>query len=161
VNRYYLDSPLGLLKIDVDDDGCVHEIDYHSGPEGTGAGNESLPQSVAQLLEYFAGDRRAFDLKTSTVGTRFQQQVWQQIAAIPFGQTRTYGELAAAIGKPTASRAVGAACGRNPISIVVPCHRVVGVGNRLTGYAGGVDKKAWLLAFEQRCLEDSGRVGKV
>lgn len=101
-----------------------------------------------QLGEYFAGDRAGFELPLETAGTAFQRAVWEALRAIPYGETRTYGEQAVAIGTPTAVRAVGAANGRNPISIVVPCHRVIGANGSLTGYAGGVDAKRWLLGHE-------------
>ena len=103
-----------------------------------------------QLAEYFAGKRQQFDVPLKLAGTPFQQRVWQELVRIPFGTTITYAQLAQRIGKPTASRAVGHANGRNPISIIVPCHRVIGADGKLTGYAGGVDKKQWLLAWERR-----------
>jgi methylated-DNA-[protein]-cysteine S-methyltransferase len=103
-----------------------------------------------QLDEYFAGERQEFDVPLKLEGTPFQRGVWRELARIPFGTTITYAELARRIGRPTASRAVGHANGRNPISILVPCHRVVGAGGQLTGYAGGVDKKRWLLERERR-----------
>jgi methylated-DNA-[protein]-cysteine S-methyltransferase len=101
-----------------------------------------------QLDEYFAGSRTVFNLPLAPAGTPFQRRVWNQLARIPWGTTVTYGQLAVRSGHPGAARAVGAAVGRNPISIVVPCHRVVGADGRLTGYAGGVDRKATLLALE-------------
>jgi methylated-DNA-[protein]-cysteine S-methyltransferase len=110
--------------------------------------DDALPAASAQLTEYFDGGRLSFDLPLAPVGTAFQHSVWALIAAIPFGETRTYGELATELGRPSASRAVGTATGRNPISIVVPCHRVVGSTGRLTGYAGGVERKAFLLDHE-------------
>ena len=101
-----------------------------------------------QLDEYFAGTRATFDLPLAPAGTPFQRRVWAELARVPHGTTVTYGELARRVGRPGASRAVGAAVGRNPISIVVPCHRVVGADGTLTGYAGGVGRKAFLLALE-------------
>jgi methylated-DNA-[protein]-cysteine S-methyltransferase len=101
-----------------------------------------------QLAEYFAGDRQTFDVPLKLLGAPFQQLVWQELVRIPFGTTITYGRLAQRIGRPTASRAVGHANSRNPISIIVPCHRVIGSNGNLTGYAGGIDKKQWLLAWE-------------
>lgn len=101
-----------------------------------------------QLGEYFAGDREAFDLPLAPVGTAFQLAVWQQLRAIPFGQTRTYGEIAAGLGNPKAVRAVGLANGRNPLSIVVPCHRVIGASGAMTGFGGGVERKEFLLRLE-------------
>ena len=107
-----------------------------------------LAACEAQLREYLAGRRRAFDLPLAPGGTDFQQRVWREIAAVGFGQTITYAELALRCGSPRAIRAAGAATGRNPLSIVVPCHRVVGSRGSLTGYAGGLDRKARLLALE-------------
>ncbi len=110
--------------------------------------SDVLALAADQLREYFAGHRRAFDLPLAPDGTGFQQLVWTALLAIPFGHTRSYGEIAAAIGRPSASRAVGAANGRNPIAIIVPCHRVIGASGALTGYAGGMEAKRWLLAHE-------------
>jgi len=109
-----------------------------------------LDEAATQLAEYFAGDRQEFELPLGPEGTGFQRLVWRALATIPFGETRTYGEIARAIRRPAASRAVGAANGRNPISIIVPCHRVVGASGALTGYAGGMDAKQWLLGHEGR-----------
>lgn len=103
---------------------------------------------MGQLDEYFAGSRATFDLALAPAGTPFQQRVWAELARIPAGTTVTYGELARRVGRPGAARAVGAAVGRNPVSIVVPCHRVVGSDGALTGYAGGIARKAFLLALE-------------
>lgn len=108
-----------------------------------------LVQTQQQLAEYFAHQRQRFDLPLNPHGTEFQQRVWQHLHEIPFGETISYGTLAQRLGQPNASRAVGAANGRNPISIVVPCHRVVASNGKLTGYAGGVDRKLWLLQHEQ------------
>ncbi len=108
-----------------------------------------LRRAAVQLAEYFAGTRTRFDLPLAPVGTDFQRRVWVATAAIPFGKTATYGEIARKIGVPTGSRAVGGALNRNPICIVVPCHRVVGRAGRLTGYDGGVDRKAFLLTLER------------
>ena len=101
-----------------------------------------------QLAEYFAGARQQFDVPLKLTGTPFQKRVWQELVRIPFGTTISYAQLAQRIGKPTAARAVGHANGRNPISIIVPCHRVIGADGKLTGYAGGVNNKQWLLAWE-------------
>ena len=102
-----------------------------------------------QLDEYFRGQRTHFDLKLAPEGTTFQQRVWQLLLQIPYGQTRSYGQLAELLGQPGAARAVGLANGRNPIGIVIPCHRVVGSQGALTGYGGGLERKRWLLAHEQ------------
>lgn len=108
-----------------------------------------LQRTAQQLTQYFAGQRRTFDVPLASVaGTPFQQAVWQALQDIPFGSTSSYGELAARIGKPAAVRAVGAAVGRNPLSIIVPCHRVIGASGNLTGYAGGLPRKTALLTLE-------------
>jgi methylated-DNA-[protein]-cysteine S-methyltransferase len=109
-----------------------------------------LHEARQQLEEYFAGSRQTFSLPLAPQGTPFQQKVWQALRAIPYGETRSYGQQAAMIGNPKASRAVGAANGKNPISIIVPCHRVIGTSGALTGFGGGLDIKAMLLAHEQR-----------
>ena len=106
-----------------------------------------------QLAEYFAGTRTSFDLSLAPIGTPFQQRVWSALAAIPFGETVSYVELARRIGMPTGSRAVGHANARNPISIVVPCHRVIGSDGSLTGYAGGAERKRWLLDWENQVTQ--------
>lgn len=107
-----------------------------------------LKRLKAQLAEYFGGERRAFDLPLDPQGTAFQREVWDALTAIPYGETRTYGALAEAIGRPGSARAVGAANGQNPISIIIPCHRVIGSTGSLTGYAGGIDIKRRLLNLE-------------
>lgn len=115
---------------------------------------ETLPCPAAQdvtdqLSEYFSGTRTEFDIPLAPNGTPFQKLVWRELCRIPYGQTRTYGEIAAAIGNPGAARAVGMACNRNPIWLIIPCHRIVGTGGKLTGYAGGLDLKRRLLDLEQ------------
>jgi methylated-DNA-[protein]-cysteine S-methyltransferase len=107
-----------------------------------------LDRAVSQLREYFSGRRRQFDLPLDFQGTAFQKQVWQALLTIPFGETRSYGQVATQVGRPKASRAVGAANGRNPIPIIAPCHRVIGASGRLTGFGGGLDVKARLLRLE-------------
>ncbi len=109
---------------------------------------DAFADAARQLDEYFRGSRRAFDLPLDPAGTPFQLAVWQQLRSIPMGTTTTYGDIAARVGRPHAFRAVGAAIGRNPIGIIVPCHRVVGSTGALTGYAGGVDRKVTLLTLE-------------
>ncbi len=110
---------------------------------------DPFPQVAPQLSEYFSNQRQSFNLPLAPTGTDFQKQVWQQLHDIPFGQTVSYGVLAQSLGQPNASRAVGAANGRNPISIIVPCHRVVAADGKLTGYAGGMKRKQWLLRHEK------------
>jgi methylated-DNA-[protein]-cysteine S-methyltransferase len=107
-----------------------------------------LREASRQLDEYFSGRRRAFDLPLEFRGTEFQRSVWNALLEIPYGETRTYGQIADQIGNPTAVRAVGAANGRNPISIITPCHRVIGLSGALTGFGGGLDAKAYLLSLE-------------
>jgi methylated-DNA-[protein]-cysteine S-methyltransferase len=109
-----------------------------------------LPEAVRQLREYFAGERRAFDLPLCLSGTDFQKLVWRQLTAIPFGETWSYGQLAKSLGNPSACRAVGLANGKNPIAIIVPCHRVIGADGTLTGFGGGLPRKEWLLTHEGR-----------
>ncbi|WLH11857.1 methylated-DNA--[protein]-cysteine S-methyltransferase [Pseudomonas hefeiensis] len=107
-----------------------------------------LKETERQLMEYFAGQRRRFELELDFAGTDFQVRVWQALLTIPFGETRSYRDIAIQIGQPTAVRAVGAANGRNPISIIAPCHRVIGTGGSLTGFAGGLAAKQFLLSLE-------------
>ena len=125
-------------------------------PDRGGRGEETplLRAARTQLLEYLAGARRAFDLPLDPAGTDFQRSVWEALGAIPYGETRTYGEIAAAVGRPKAVRAVGQANHVNPLPIFIPCHRVVGKNGALTGYAGGLDLKRALLALEsgKECL---------
>jgi methylated-DNA-[protein]-cysteine S-methyltransferase len=113
-----------------------------------------LDEAVRQLGEYFAGERREFDLPLEPVGTPFQLTVWDRLRDIPYAETINYGQLANRVGNPNASRAVGLANGRNPISIVVPCHRVIGADGSLTGYGGGLDRKRTLLELERRTAGD-------
>jgi len=146
-------SPVGKLRI-VCDSIAVREIRFedrntrHALPEHWIRGGSLCDRVVSQLEAYFAGQRQSFDLPLAPVGTSFQQQVWQALWDIPYGETTTYGELARRVNRPTAPRAVGAANGRNPISIVVPCHRVLGSKGALTGYGGGLEAKGRLLALE-------------
>ena len=116
------------------------------------APNDVIRTAADQLGEYFAGERTVFDLPLDPVGTAFQHAAWAVLRTIPYGTTMTYGEQAARVGDPNAARAVGAANGRNPLSVIVPCHRVIGSTGKLTGFAGGLDTKAWLLAHEQHTL---------
>lgn len=111
--------------------------------------DDAFARAAGQLDAYFAGDRHTFDLDLAPRGTDFQLRVWMGLRAIPYGETRSYGELAAAVGSPKGFRAVGLANGRNPLSIIVPCHRVIGADGTLTGFGGGVDRKRFLLDLEQ------------
>lgn len=146
-----LDTPIGQLFVEVNKVGVsrvlfvdkMNDVTLHEEPN-----NELLPKACKQLTEYFTGKRKVFDLPLSPTGTPFQQSVWNALCNIAYGEHSSYGDLAAAIQNPKAVRAVGAANGRNPISIIVPCHRVIGKNGTLTGYAGGLTRKAWLLALE-------------
>ena len=156
----YLDSPIGRLLLCSDGvalTGLYMDVPgrplpqgpSHDVPTGTHAGDGGpLPLAVRQLEEYFTGKRRDFALPLRLEGTAFQQRVWKVLMEIPYGETWSYGRLARRIDNPNASRAVGLANGRNPISIFVPCHRVIGADGSLTGYGGGVERKRWLLAHE-------------
>jgi methylated-DNA-[protein]-cysteine S-methyltransferase len=148
-----LPSPLGdLLAIGRDGRLCgLYFPEHHRGPlrDASWAQDpEAFGQLAAQLGDYLAGDRRGFDLELELTGTPFQREVWAALRTIPYGQVETYGGLAAQLGRPTGARAVASAVARNPVSIVVPCHRVVGSHRDLTGYAGGIERKRWLLELE-------------
>jgi methylated-DNA-[protein]-cysteine S-methyltransferase len=148
-----VDSPVGPLTL-VAEGGALtglYQSEQRHLPSAESFGGRddtALPAAREQLAAYFAGELEQFDLPLSLAGTPFQAQVWAALRRVPYGSTCTYAELAAAIGRPAAVRAVGAANGRNPACIVVPCHRVVGADGSLTGYAGGVDRKRYLLDLE-------------
>jgi methylated-DNA-[protein]-cysteine S-methyltransferase len=152
-----LDSPIGPLTL-VAEDGTLTKLFMDAqrhAPEPATFGapgdpaDEPFASAAAQLTAYFAGELTAFDLPLAPAGTPFQRQVWGALQQIPYGTTMSYGELADKLGKPGASRAVGLANGRNPIAIVVPCHRVIGSDGSLTGYGGGLDRKRFLLGLER------------
>lgn len=148
-----LDTTCGALLVAIDEHGLRH-VDFADGlrtlPDQRGwqQDREALAPYLAQFRAYFAGELQRFTLPLAAQGTAFQQAVWQALCDIPYGETRSYRDIALAIGKPTASRAVGAANGRNPLSIIVPCHRVIGQNGSLTGYAGGLEIKQRLLRLE-------------
>lgn len=144
-------SPFGSLLIGWDTDGVVSVRLTSESPQENPS-NSMIHPVATQLQEYFSGARKCFDLPLAPKGTPFQKLVWQELCRIPYGQTRTYGEIAAAIGKPGAARAVGMACNKNPIWLLIPCHRVVGKSGSLTGYAGGLPMKQALLELEQAYL---------
>ena len=148
-----LDSPVGALFITSDGEAITELfMEKHTGgpkPINTWRRDDDLFKEAAdQLRAYFAGDLTDFDLPLATTGAPFQQRVWNELQKIPYGSTTSYGELARRLGNPNASRAVGAANGSNPISIIIPCHRVIGSNGNLTGYGGGIDRKKFLLEFE-------------
>ncbi|MGW6904736.1 methylated-DNA--[protein]-cysteine S-methyltransferase [Streptomyces sp. NPDC054940] len=148
-----IDSPYGPLTLVAEDRalcGLYMTEQRHRPPEETFGERDGTPFGAAidQLEAYFAGELKEFTLELRLNGTEFQRRVWDQLRRIPYGETRSYGDLADALGSPGASRAVGLANGKNPIGIVVPCHRVVGANGSLTGYGGGLDRKQRLLDFE-------------
>jgi methylated-DNA-[protein]-cysteine S-methyltransferase len=139
-------GPLGVAA----DDAGIRAVHF-TGPGGRLGDHPLLVVATAQLGEYFAGSLTGFDLPLADPGgTPFERAVWAAIAAIPYGETATYGEIAAQVGEPDAARAVGVACNRNPLPIVVPCHRVVGAGGKLVGFGGGLPRKRYLLELEAR-----------
>lgn len=151
----YHQTPIGKILIA----GNTCEIRMMSFPKGNQVrqvepdwteSKQPFELAISQLDDYFSGARMQFDLPLSPAGTEFQQQVWQTLLTIPYGQTTSYGELAKMINRPKASRAVGAANGANPIPIVIPCHRVIGSTGNLTGFGGGIPTKRWLLAHEKK-----------
>ncbi|WP_373944125.1 methylated-DNA--[protein]-cysteine S-methyltransferase [Vibrio chagasii] len=154
VNRFtYYDSPLGTVTLQANEQGLlgVWFETHTTKPEDLGTQEDSFPifQSVKEQLErYFAGEDVQFDVPIAAKGTPFQQSVWHALTTIPYGETWSYAQLADAIGNPKAVRAVGLANGKNPVSVIVPCHRVIGKNGKLTGYAGGIERKQRLLAIE-------------
>ena len=148
-----LQSPVGLLTL-TGSAGVLrglHMHDQRHAPDVPAAwerDDDAFADVTAQLHAYFAGTLSEFDVPLELTGTSFQCEVWEALRAIPYGETISYGELAAHVGKPGASRAVGLANGRNPVGIIVPCHRVIGANGSLTGYGGGITRKAWLLEHE-------------
>jgi methylated-DNA-[protein]-cysteine S-methyltransferase len=152
----WIESPVGRLRLVGGDAGLAGVLWATQDPASSGfeLGDEDarhpvLSQAARELREYFAGERREFTVPLALAGTEFQKKVWRALASIPFGETRSYGELAKQIGSPLASRAVGAANGRNPIPIILPCHRVIGSTGSLTGFGGGLPMKQQLLAHER------------
>jgi methylated-DNA-[protein]-cysteine S-methyltransferase len=151
-----IDSPVGQLKLVASDKGLAAILWENENPKrvrlsalSEDPDNPILLETERQLAAYFAGKLKAFTVPLDFKGTEFQKSVWQALLTIPFGETRSYGEIARQIGQPTAVRAVGAANGRNPISIIAPCHRVIGSNGALTGYAGGLAAKERLLGIER------------
>ncbi len=156
----FMKSPVGTLKLVASDRGLAAILWEDDSPkrvrlnlEGEDRDHPILVETERQLTEYFAGRRQTFTVMLDFNGTGFQKSVWQALLQIPCGQTRNYGDIAKSLGNPKAVRAVGAANGKNPISIIAPCHRVIGSTGRLTGFAGGLEVKARLLAFERATTE--------
>jgi methylated-DNA-[protein]-cysteine S-methyltransferase len=147
-----VESPLGPLTLVADGDALIglYMVDQRHRPDVASPRDDSvLPELREQLAAYFRRELKDFDVPLSLAGTPFQQAVWAGLRTIPYGETWSYGELAEAIGRPGASRAVGLANGKNPVGVVVPCHRVVGSTGSLTGYGGGLERKQWLLDLER------------
>jgi methylated-DNA-[protein]-cysteine S-methyltransferase len=152
------DSPVGALILVGSEDG-LREVLWMERGLPPGAQDRScavLEDAARQLRAYFAGELRRFELPLDLVGTPFQVQAWRALADVPYGTTVSYGEQARRLGRPAAARAVGAANGRNPVPIVLPCHRIVGADRSLVGFGGGLDRKAWLLAHEARVAAAAG-----
>ena len=158
----FITSPIGGLKLVASDAGLAAILWEKENPKRVRLGelvenpeHRMLLRAENELNEYFRGERKAFTVPLDMRGTHFQKQVWEALLGIPYGETRSYGHLANQLGNPKATRAVGAANGRNPIAIIVPCHRVIGFDGKLTGFAGGLDAKAHLLKLE--CQSNCGR----
>lgn len=148
-NYCYLETPVGILEI-AEHLGSLKHIYFVDEATHESTQNQTLDEARQQLDEYMQGNRQSFDLPLAPEGTDFQKQVWQKLTGIVYGDTCSYLDIATQIGNTKAVRAVGAANGKNPLSIVVPCHRVIGSSGKLTGYAGGLSRKAWLLDLESR-----------
>lgn len=154
----FLESPIGWLRV-LADETALRAVDFvESAGAGRGAEEPARPpvlvEALAELEAYFRGDRTSFSVPLRLEGTTFQRRVWGRLLRVPYGRTTTYRDLAAAVGNPRATRAVGGANHRNPVSIIVPCHRVIGADGRLTGYGGGLWRKEWLLRHERRYARD-------
>jgi methylated-DNA-[protein]-cysteine S-methyltransferase len=152
-NVFFYDYPIGEIGI-AEDNGAISRVVFRDSKKNFSssvvAETPLIKKAAAQLAEYFAGKRVKFDLPLAPAGTEFQRSVWQALLTIPFGKTRSYGEIAVQIGNPKACRAVGMANNRNPIAIIIPCHRVIGRDGSLVGYGGGLDIKRYLLDLEKR-----------
>ncbi|HIY28633.1 MAG TPA: methylated-DNA--[protein]-cysteine S-methyltransferase [Firmicutes bacterium] len=154
----FYDSPIGPMTLVQEGEALARlDFDVPSQPEEA---TPLLLEACRQLREYFAGERKAFALPLAPAGTEFQKKVWAALRDIPWGETRSYGDIARAIGKPTACRAVGMANGRNPLPIFIPCHRVIGTNGSITGYSGGLEKKRFLLRLEGISQWKENRSGK-
>lgn len=147
----YFESPIGLIEI-CEYDEAITSLYFVQTQRGEATSSPIMMDAVRQLDEYFAGQRTRFELPLALIGTDFQKQVWTQLLTIDYGRTVSYQFIADAIGNPKAVRAVGAANGQNPISVIVPCHRIIGSNGQLTGYGGGLWRKEWLLRHEGALL---------
>ncbi len=152
----FLESPVGWLKITADEE-CLLSVEFKNSKS---ISSKKLPQILVdtkkQLSEYFCGKRKIFQLKVQPAGTEFQKKIWELVQKVPFGKTVSYLEIAVQSGSEKNTRAVGLANGKNPIPVVIPCHRIIGSNGKLTGYAGGIEKKRWLLQHELNTSENTG-----
>lgn len=151
--KKYIDTPIGLLEVLTSEDALLAVTFVEEKAEDSPDAPAILENACAQLKEYFAGERQSFDLPLLPDGTEFQKEVWNALLQVPFGRTSTYKKQSQSLGKPKAIRAVGTANGKNPIAVVIPCHRIVGSDGSLTGYASGLSRKDWLLKHEQKQTE--------
>lgn len=156
LDKGYLFTGIGVLEVVADQQGVVSVLFADTPDPAAQCASRTVQQCLAELDQYFSGRCAAFTVPLHLVGTPFQQEVWHALLTIPFGHTASYGEIAHLLGRPSAARAVGGAVHRNPISIIVPCHRIIGSDGSLTGYAGGLHRKEWLLAHERRVLLTGG-----
>lgn len=147
ISRLNVETPIGTMHFE-EKDGALCALRFFAAPSESPT--PLLQRASAQLCEYFAGKRKYFDLPCKVEGSEFQKRVWAELCRIPYGETASYGEIARRIGSPRAARAVGMANNRNPLPILVPCHRVIGADGRFVGYAGGLDKKEYLLKLEYK-----------
>ncbi len=155
INIFYYKSPIGMLEIELEND-TIQRLRVVESCLKISERTGYFAQVVKQLDEYFAGKRTKFELNISPKGTAFQKKVWAELLEIPYGKTKSYQEIAEAIGKPSAQRAVGSACSKNSILLIIPCHRVISKYGKLAGFACGVDRKEQLLKLEaNRCFQDN------
>lgn len=148
----YYQSPIGLIEISGTAD-AIRSLNFVEAPHEGCHSNNVVDHAVKEIEEYFNGNRREFEVPLELQGTAFQKAVWRQLLKIPYGSTSSYGEIARAIGNPKAVRAVGGANHRNPISLIIPCHRVIGSDGSMTGYGSGIWRKEWLLKHESNTLK--------
>ena len=156
IEYYYYNSPIGILEIELKNN-VVLGLKVVESCDNISEATGYFAEVIKQLDEYFAGKRTKFELNISPKGTEFQKKVWAELLKIPYGKTKSYQEIAEAVGKPNAQRAVGSACNKNPILLIIPCHRVVSKSGKLTGFACGVDRKEQLLKLEanHQCFQDN------
>ena len=150
MNKIIISSQIGEIAVFAENEKIIR-LDLKTKEKADSVITEKvLLKAEKQLSEYFSGERKTFDLEFEFFGTEFQKSVWNELLKIPFGKTKTYGEIAKAIGKPKVARAVGSACNKNPLAIIVPCHRVLGASGKLSGFAFGTETKKWLLCHEAK-----------